>query len=734
MEQIRKAACFFCHQNCGVLVHVKDGDIEAIEGDPEHPHSRGGLCARGQIALLHHNHPARLNYPLKRSGQRGEGKWERITWEQALDEIAAKLGQFRDESGAETVCSAGGTLRTDDSPRRRFMNLFGSPNVFHTSHVCWIPTFMVETAIYGWCAFDLDLPQSRCVVLWGHNPGSSYMPEMRGLFDVRDQNGTKIIVIDPRFTESAAKADLWLPLRPGTDAAMALAWLNVIIWEGLYDQTFIENCCYGWEQLAEHVKPYTPEWAADITWVDAEKIRAGARMYATHKPGNIQWGVAIDQLGKAGGATMHARALLRAVTGNLDAPGSDLLCGPNPTLITDEEMECNDRLPEGQRSKQIGSDRYKLVAWPGYSKISELTKRVWGKAPPAEWMCEAHGPSVFEAILTGKPYQPRALLVLADNPLSAFPDSRKTYEALKKLEFLTVMDYWLTPTAMLADYVLPAAGWLERPTITSTYGCTDFVIASQRAVSPSHERRTSYHCWKGLGERLGQKEFWPWNDIEDMYHHRLQPLGYNMGSYDEFVEKVRYHFPEREYYKYGRIGFATPSGRVELYSQTLKELGYEPMPTYAGPAENENDNPELAERFPLILIAGGGFMPFYHSEHRQIKPLRFLHHQPLVQINPATARELGISEGDWVWIETLRGRIKQVATLTEAVHLRTICTERGWWFPERKGEDPGLYDIWQSNTNVLTSGAPEFCDPKSGSWATRGLLCRVYKVEGEDKP
>jgi anaerobic selenocysteine-containing dehydrogenase len=207
------------------------------------------------------------------------------------------------------------------------------------------------------------------------------------------------------------------------------------------------------------------------------------------------------------------------------------------------------------------------------------------------------------------------------------------------------------------------------------------------------------------------------DDIEDMYHYRLQPLGYDVKSYDEFVEKVRYHFPEREYYKYGRIGFATPSGLVELYSQTLAELGYEPMPTYVGPSENETDNPDIAEQFPLTLISGSGFMPFYHSEHRQIKQLRFLHHQPLVQINPVTAKESGIREGDWVWIETLRGKIKQIATLTEAVHPRTICVERGWWFPERKGEEPELYGIWQSNANVLTSAEPGFCDPASGSWA-----------------
>jgi anaerobic selenocysteine-containing dehydrogenase len=202
-----------------------------------------------------------------------------------------------------------------------------------------------------------------------------------------------------------------------------------------------------------------------------------------------------------------------------------------------------------------------------------------------------------------------------------------------------------------------------------------------------------------------------------------------VGSYDEFVEKVRYHFPEREYYKYGRIGFATPSGRVELYSQTLKELGYEPMPTYAGPAENENDNPDLAERFPLTLIAGGGFMPFYHSEHRQIKPLRFLHHQPLVQINPATARELGIREGDWVWIETLRGRIKQVATLTEAVHTRTICTERGG-SRNAKGRTPACTIYGNPIATYLRPGRRSSATRKAAAGRTGGYCAGYTKSKG----
>ena len=723
---VKKSCCYFCHQNCGVLAYVKDGDVLAIEGDPEHPTNQGGLCCRGNIALKHLNHPARINKPLRRVGERGSNQWEEIPWEQAIDEIAERLSRIKEEFGAEALATAGGTLRTDDWARRRFMNLFGSPNGFHNALLCWIPTFMVETAISGWSPFETDLGNSRVLVLWGQNPGASGMPGMRGITDLK-KLGLKVICIDPRYTETAAHADLWLPLRPGSDSALALAWLNVIIHEGLYDAAFVENWCVGFTELAEHVAQYTPEWAAPLTWLDPELIRESARMYATTKPGNIQWGTSVDQIGKAAGATMHARALLRAITGNLDCPGGDLMTGPSLDFVTDEEMEANEWLSEEQKAKQIGSDRYKLTTWPGYGRIAEIAKATWGKAPTAEWMCEAHAPSVFRAILTSDPYPVKALIVSATNPVNSYGNSLEVLEALKAVDFLVTCEYWMTSSALMSDYVLPIAGALERPIIHNTYGCSDSLIASQRAIQPKFERRTDFTFWHDLGHRLGQTEMWPWENEEEAYYYMLYPLGYDISSYDDFVERYRFHFPPMEYYKYGEAGFATASRRIELYSSVLEELGYPPLPTYVGPPENEIDDPEVAEKFPLVLTTGGGFMPYHHSEQFQIKELRFLKAEPYMEINPKTAESLGIAEGDWVWIETLRGRIRQKAGLTNGIHERVVFTQRGWWYPERSalGADP--FGVLESNANVLTSTSDEHCDPIGGSWANRGLLCRVYK-------
>ncbi|MEG2850667.1 MAG: molybdopterin-dependent oxidoreductase, partial [Raoultibacter sp.] len=216
--EVKKSCCYFCHQNCGVLAYVKDGKVLKIEGDPNHPTNTGGLCCRGNIALKHLDHPARLNHALKRVGKRGDNNWEKIPWDQAITEIGAKLNEIKEESGAEAIATAGGTLRTEDWARRRFMNIFGSPNSFHNALLCWIPTFMMETAISGWSPFETDLGDSNCVILWGFNPGASGMPGMKGYTDLQ-KNGLKLIVVDPRYSETASKADLWLPLRPGSDTA-----------------------------------------------------------------------------------------------------------------------------------------------------------------------------------------------------------------------------------------------------------------------------------------------------------------------------------------------------------------------------------------------------------------------------------------------------------------------------------------------------------------------------------
>ena len=731
--EVRKSCCYFCHQNCGVLAYVKDGKLIYAQGDPDHPTNAGGLCTRGNQALTFVDNPSRINYPLKRAGKKGENKWERVSWDQALTEIGAKLNQIKEESGAQAVAAAAGTLRTDDWARRRFLNLFGTPNGFHNALLCWIPTFMVETAVSGWSPFETDLGGSKCVILWGFNPGASSMPGMHGYTDLQRVNGLKIIVVDPRYSETAAHADLWLPLRPGSDTALSLAMINVIMNEFIYDMDFTDEWCEGFDDLRDFIEPYTPEWAEPITWLDPELIRQAARMYATNRPSNIQWGCTWDQLGRTAGAGMHARSILRAICGNLDVPGGDGMPGP-AAYITDEEMEANDRLPDEVKKYQIGSDKYKMTSWPGYERLAQISKDKWGKAFTAEWMCEAHGPSVFKAILTGDPYQVRALFVSGSNPLSSYGDSKMVYEAIKKVEFMVVLEYFMTPTALQADFILPVAGAMERPMVHTNYGVTDSIVASQRAIWPMYERKTDYNIWKDIGLACGQtEEDWPWPELEDAYFHTLSALNMPISSYDDFVERYRMYYPPVQYQKHINRGqFCTASGKVEIKSSVFEEFGLPGFPEYIGASENEIDDPEVAAEYPIVLTTGGGFMPFHHSEHFNNPIIRYIKPDPYFTIHPELAEKLDIVHGDWCWIETRRGRIKMRANVEPSIDPRAVYTQRGWWFPERSHEGFQPFGCFESNTNVLTSVDDEHCDPYTGCWANRGLMCKVYKCTDLD--
>jgi len=716
----KQVACFFCYRNCGMFVYVDDdGVIRHIEGDDDHPVNFGGMCPRPHTWHQFIDHPQRVNYPMKRDGKRGDGRWKRITWEQAIKEISEKLSSIREECGAEAVATTGGTNRTDDLARRRFFNLFGSPNSFHPEHDCWCNNFCIEIGIYGWGAAG-DLGNARCLVLWGRNSGGTAIPEFRSVLDARDDHGAKIIAVDPRFNETSSKADILLQLRPGTDCAMALAWLNVIIGEGLYDRKFVESDCVGFEKLAEHVKQYTPEWAEEVTWVPKEKIIEAARTYATEKPGCIVWGVGADHIGRNAGEAVHARALLRVVTGNLNVPGADALSGPHPTLQT-TEFELNEKLPQEQRDKQLGSDRYKLITWPGYARFEELAKKHWGKYAPAEWFCEAHPTAVWRAIIDEDPYPVRALITLASNPLLSYADTNHVYRALtsENLELHVVMDYWVTPSAALADYVLPAASWLERPTLQDALGVTNWYLASERAIEPMHERHTDYEFWRDLGRALGQEEYWPWETNEEMNFHRINNDTFN--SYVEFVkfQRMDVHMHEVE-------GYATPSGKVELYSTVLDEFGYPPMPVYEEPCESPVSTPELFKEYPLVLTTGAKAMPYHHSEGHHIPWLRRLRPDPEMEVHPDAAAAYGLTEGEWAFIETPRGKIQQKVKLNPANDPRVVFAQHGWWDPEKEEKEPGLFGLWESNVNVLTPDDDRCCDPMCGSWYYRGMLCKVY--------
>lgn len=825
-----KSRCFFCHVHCGMMIGTRDGKIVRMKPDELDPLQ--GMCERigpnGERAIKNHYHPKRINHALKRVGDRGENKWEQIPYEQALDEIAAKLTELKEKYGPETLAVTEGTYRSDHLwARSRFTNLWGNPgNLADPGSICWCWLYTVNLAMVGFLsetALNATIGLAKTIVLWGvrinerHSPQSWATKQLRAACANEEQK-PHVIVVDPYMVDAVRDAETYLPIRPGTDTAMMLAWLNVIFNEKIYDVDFVTNWSNGpflvrmdtrkllreddlrkggerknfvawdtktnkpavWDSsqnryqeegvenaiegefevtlaggkkvacrtafalLKERCDEYTPEKVAQITGVPAHKIELAARTYATEKPSCMGWGVgAIDQAGWNATSGAVCKVILRSITGNLDIPGGDYLPEPGPVIngqfpVRDGELELSEMVAPEARAKLLGNDRFRLMGWQGFERSDEPFREMWGIARPQLHQMLSSAPLLWRAILNNDPYPVRAAISWSSNPMVWAPNTKMVYKALKSLDLFVVLEYWMTPTAALADYVLPAADWMERPMFSNIEDSLDMFMGGPRASEPVADRRMDYDFFRGLGIRLGQEEYWPWETYEEVIAHRLERVGV---TYKEFCETGML-FPDMtsddQFEKHKTIrkkdgqvrGFATPSRRCEIYPSIIEDLEYDPLPLFREPAESPISTPEVAKEYPIILTTGGRFAPMFHSEHRVPGTgTREMHPWPIVEIHMETARELGIRDGDWCWIETPRGRIRQIARLGFALKPGVIIVQPSWWYPELPVEEPWLCGAFVSNANVLTDDNPDLLDPVCGNWANRGLLCKIYRCE-----
>ena len=729
-EQIKKSICVWCKGECGVLVYVKDEHLVKVEEDPVFPrkvYPATSGCVRRRAAREWFYHPDKVNFPLKRAGKKGEGKWQQIPWEQALDEIAQQLSKIKANYGAEGIAYSGGTgYRFETHFRERFFRLLGSANIASQAQICFLPRSRIAEAIVGWFPHYSIKPVTKCIVSLGMETLVSRPITAKLFLDAKKQ-GAKLIVIDPRRTTSASMADVWLPLRPGTDCALLMGMINVIIEEELYDKEFVERWCYGFDKLKERAKEYSLERVESITHVPADKIREAARVYALNRPGCFVEGMGVEHL-ENNAEILHARWILAGLTGNVDVEGGEELVGHNPQVTAFRKVGPRVEVSADQFAKQIGADRFRLFGSKGAQLVTENMERVWNRPPLVSGL--AHAPSIYRAMITGKPYPVRAMWTSASNPMVTQGNTQLVYEALKSLDLYVVVDYWMTPSAELADYVLPPTCWLQRPILTDFGGYARFLVAGEAAlpsvIPGEYDHKGDYEILRELGIRLGQgEEYWPWKSLEEYYDSVLEPTGY---THDEYVHKVRCEPKPVKYKKYEEIGFATPTGKVELYSTIFEKLGYDPLPRYREPAETQISNPELAKEYPFTLITGGRVREFYHSDWHQIESVRKRHPNPLVQIHPDTAGKLDINHGDWVWIETPRGRAKQKAELFDGMSPNIIHAEHAWSLPELPGKEPQLHGVFDVNINMVTDDDPEVCNPITGSWPLRTALCKIYKV------
>jgi thiosulfate reductase/polysulfide reductase chain A len=699
---VLKSVCRSCHGGCGVLLHVRDGVLVKVEGDRESPLNHGRLCPIGTVTVDIVNHPDRLKYPRRRIGPRGSGQWTRISWDEALDEISERLLAIREKFGPEAIALGTGTGRHHIRWVSRFGHALGTPNWCEPGFAqCFHPRVNTCILTFG------DFPVSdftggtppACMLFWGHNPLNSG-PDGETRFNVREALDTnpKVIVVDPRETELARRADIWLQLRPGTDDALALAFLNVIIGEELFDTPFVNQWTYGFDALRSHVRTFTPEWASSITWVPADKIRAAARLFARTKPAMLEWGCAIEHTPKCI-QTIRAISMIPALSGNVDVPGGWVFgmhgIGRFPSLIENLTPEAN--------AKRLGADRFKLLAGEG----ADL---------PA-----AHIPTLLQAMREGKPYPVKAFLVFGNNTLTTYANSSLVYKSLMNLDYMVCADLFMTPTTELADIVLPAALWPEidqlagLPTVAA-----NVILANQRAVRIG-ECKSDEEIFVELARRM--KLPVGTESVEDVLNGQLARGGLAV-TFEQLKEKGSIIVPFK-YRKYENGGFRTPTGKIELYSTRFEELGYAPLPYYEEPPESPVSQPDDFEDYPLILTTGARIPCFFNSEHRQIENLRKARRDPMTEIHPETASRYGIKKGDWMWIETKRGRIRQRAKVTTGIDPRVIAAEHGWWFPEDAAPE---YGVWKSNVNLLTDNQPPY-DRAMGTYQLRALLCRVAPAE-----
>ncbi|WP_019850045.1 molybdopterin-dependent oxidoreductase [Desulfitobacterium sp. PCE1] len=715
--------CRFCGYQCGLTATVEEGRVIKVQPDSSRfPNNAEILrgCKRWPMIMEVLDHPKRINYPLKRVGERGSGQWEQISWEQALDEISLKLQSLKEQYGPEVLATSIGGPHTTFWPLHRFLSLFGSPNNMGIGQICWNPGIWVNTLTYGWPVdMELDPGLTECAILWGVNPSHSDNSLFWHTVKEFSRRGKPLIVIDPRYTETAAQGTLWLPLRPGTDAVLALGLLHVIVQEKLYDEDFVNNWCYGFKELEEHLTAYNPTYVEEITGVKAEDVSKAARLYAQSTPACLYSGRGIDQLGLNSFPAHRALAILRAITGNLDLPGASHL-SEMPDFYPELDLELSESFTTTD-PRSVNQEQLKLQSYGGYGKVREYTMK-HNKRLPMRYMTSAHPNRVWKAMLTGEPYPIRSMIVMASNPLLTQGDTYLVYQALKSLDLLVVLELFETPTSMLADYILPSAGVLERPLLETKAGVANIAYGGDQAVEPYYERKPDYYFWRELGLRLDQGKDWPWETYREALEYSLSPLGI---TWEEFCQTGLY-CTENNYFKFleqdqggNPQGFATRSGKVEIYSELLKELDEDPLP-------KPRSFPQVNKEYPLLMMTGARFQPYYASSYHQLDRFRRMHPEPIVEMSPETGRKLGLEEGCFVYVETERGKARFMTRFIPMCD-DAVSVEYGWWYPEAKAAEPELGGVWLSNVNLLTSGDFETSDPLIGTWTYNGSACRVRK-------
>jgi len=697
-EKVVPTVCGMCGPSgpgggCGIYAFVKNGKFVRVAGMDESPNNKGALCAKAHAAPQWVYSRDRLTHPLRRTGKKGKGEFEKITWDEAVNHIAGTLLKQKQDFGPQSLAILSPAKRSYSEYLQRFAVVHGTPNYGHSGICALQRAFAFMYTVADWPI--PDTANSDLIIYWGRQPiYSGPVSPVARAFSGAVRRGARIISIKPSVEPDTGMANTWVPVRPGTDAALALAMLHVVIKEDLIDHEFVNKWCYGFEPLKAHVQEYPPQWAQTVTGVSAAQIEEVARAYATCPRAAIDAGNGLEHA-PAAGDTIRAIAMLMAVTGHLDRPGTNLLNLPpshGPKNIT---------LKERYTAQLVD----KLVA-PEFPKPFQ---------PFIEGLTSAYYPTL-ESILTRKPYPVRTVIAPGTQPLASTRGTRNVLAALKRLEFLVVLDVTRTPEIPWADVVVPVATGYE--TDHPFQRSPSWLMPTNRVIDPLGPYKSIFEFFLDLGTAMGYgKDFWQ-ADMGACMDDQLAPLGLTMEQLRAHPTGLTFSPPPREYEKFDRV-FKRPSprldkspflpqGKVALYNTSFEKEGFAPLPQWREPPESMTATPELTPDYPLILSDYHTSKNFSASWQRNVPFLREIEPDPLLHIHPDTANARGIRDQDWVRVVSPHGWIKVKAKFYPGIRPDTVMVLHGWWqgCKELSIQDYPLTD-GGANVNVMYSVDPE---------------------------
>jgi anaerobic selenocysteine-containing dehydrogenase len=781
-----------CVSRCGSIAVVENGRFVALEPDPSHPTGKA-ICAKGRAAPELVYHPDRLLYPLKRTRPKGDPDpgWQRISWDEALDLTAARLRRIAQEHGPESVVFSvvsPSTSASDDSLVwiQRLINAFGSPNQCAAMELCGWGRYQATQYTFGASVpgvYMPDLENAGCILFWGYNPNLARLTHATATVEAV-KRGARLIVVDPRRTGVAKKADLWLQVRPGTDGALALSIAQVMIERGWYDREFIRDWTNGpllvradsgrllthsdltatgsaqqyvaWSEAMGCPIIYDPasgSYEGDnpepalfgkftVETLQGEAVcqpafELTADLCRRYPPERVEaiCGVARDQIENAARMLWEARPVAYYAWSGVEMQTNStqiaraiaqlyVLTGSLDTLGGNVMFAA---VPTANAAG------FELLPAGQRAKALGLPERPLG---PSRWQFVTSA-ELYRGVLEQQPYGVHGLVGFGANLLLSHADSKRGRQALAALDFYVHADLFMNPTAELADVVLPVASVFEREALKIGFEVSSEaqsrVQLRQRVVAPRGEAHSDTEIVFNLANRLGLgAHFWN-GDIEAAYRYRLGPSGVSLEALREqpggvqVPQQTRYRkFAEQE--GSAPRGFNTPTRKVELYSETMLKHGYPPLPEYEEPLMGPLSRPELAGRYPLILTCGKNTL-FCESQHRALPSLRRQAMDPEVELHPAAAAERGIRPGDWVSVETPEGSIRARARLNDTLKPDVVCGQHGWWQACREISAPG-YDPFSpdgANFNLIIGNGA--IDPVSGSVPHRAYLCQIRRVD-----